>query len=211
MKAKPIIFSGMAILALCLATPGHLRADGTASQPGTVQYISPNANSSMTSSQSGAVMTNQNQLPTRVNKAKKLIGMNVRNPNNQKLGKVKDVVLNLQSGRIDYVVLKKAGRTHGTGKYVSLPPNVFTPSANNRYLILNADKNRLQNTYGFSKGNYPPMSNAVYGAQPAVEHEHIIIVPVPSSSDQDQDRDLNPDLDHEQNTTPDTGFDISSL
>lgn len=201
MKTKPIIFSGMAMVALCLATPGHLWAQG---------------NSSMATSQSGTVVANQNQPPAAVNKARDLIGMKVRNQNNEKLGKVKDVVLDLQSGRIDYVVLEKAGRTHGAGKYVSMPPSAFTPSADNRYLILNADKSRLQNTVGFSKRNYPPMGNPIYGAQPtetqpAVEHEHIIIVPVPSSPDSDQNPGLNPDQDHERNPSPDSGMDSSSF
>ncbi len=214
MKVKPMIFSGMTMVAFCLGTPGHLRADDAASQPGTAnqyQYISPNTSSSMTTDQSGAVMLNPNQVPTPVNKARNLIGMKVRNQNNQTLGKIKDVVFDLQSGRISYVVLEKAGRAHGTGPYVSLPPNAFTPSVDNRYLILNADKSRLQNSWGFSGNNYPPMGNPVYGAQPAVEHEHIIIVPVPMPPDSDQSPNLNPDQDHERIPSPDSGVDSSSF
>jgi len=92
-----------------------------------------------------------------------------------------------------------------------VPASAFTPTTDSRYLVLNADRNRLHSTWGFSGNNYPPMGNSVYGAQPVVEHEHIIIVPVPSSPDPDQSPNLNPDRDHERIPSPDSDTDSSSF
>ncbi|MDB6067948.1 MAG: photosystem reaction center subunit [Pedosphaera sp.] len=155
------------------------------------------------------------QTPTSVNKASKLIGMKVKNQNNQTLGKIKDVIIDPQSGRVDYVVMKKAGRTHGTGKEIAVPLTAFTPSPDRSHLVLNADKSQVQNARGFSKNNLPAMDNPVYGAQPAGAQPaadtqpRIYIVPVPVTPEQDQKQDK--DSDHDQtspsHTIPNTGTD----
>ena len=49
----------------------------------------------------------QNQAPAPVNRASNLIGMTVKNTNNETLGTIKELVFNLQSGRVAYVVLQK--------------------------------------------------------------------------------------------------------
>ncbi|HZQ47042.1 MAG TPA: PRC-barrel domain-containing protein [Verrucomicrobiae bacterium] len=218
MKARPIMFLGMTTAVLCLATPNCLRAHEVAGQPDTAnpphQSIPSDANNQgaagngLSGQSSGNTFTpNQNQAPAPVNRASNLIGMRVRNQNNQTVGKIKDIVFDLQSGRVAYVVLEKAGRAHGTGSNIAVPLSAFTPSSDNRQLILNADKNQVQNTRGFSGGNYPPMGNSVYGAQPAAETQHIIIVPVPMSPDQDHDNLSSPDQNHHQDASPDSDTD----
>src|SRR4051812_26000292 len=45
----------------------------------------------------------------RTNKASGLLGMEVRNSENQKLGEVKDLVMDMNSGRVSYAVLSVGG------------------------------------------------------------------------------------------------------
>ncbi len=234
MKAIPVIFSCLAVTALCLATPNRLRANDATNQPRParpLQYSFPDANGNEASpeyvspwspkegnsktapgdppdqndSSRGVFTPNQNQYPAPVNKAGSLIGMKVKNQYNETLGKIKDIVIDLQSGRVAYVVLEKAGRTHGTGANISVPLSAFTPSSDSKYLILNANKSQVQSAWGFSRNNYPPMGNPVYSAQAGREKEHIIIVPVPMSPEQYQD--MNPDGDK----TRDKNSDLSSF
>jgi len=155
------------------------------------------------------------QTPAPVNKASKLIGMKVKNQSNEKLGEIKDVVLDPQSGRVDYVVMKKAKAAKGTAKDIAVPLTAFTPAPDRSHLILNADKKQVASASGFSKKNYPPMNNPVYGAQPTttttttttptqIQPQVIYIVPVPMSGTHDTDQKQDSDSDQEHSTTPQT-------
>jgi sporulation protein YlmC with PRC-barrel domain len=155
------------------------------------------------SSSGSSSQLDTSQAPAPVNRASNLIGMTVKNQNQETLGTIKDVVFNLQNGRVAYVVLQKDGQT-GPNANIAVPLTAFTPSADNSALILNADKSKVQSAHGFSSTELPSISSQSYGAEPEVR-EHIIIVPVPSShlnQDQGQDQDQttphkrsNPDMD----------------
>lgn len=101
--------------------------------------------------------------PSRVNKANDLIGMQIRNQQDERLGKVKDVVLDLSSGRIAYVVLSTGGFRP---KYLALPPSSFTASSDEKYLVMNADKDKVRSAAGFRGNNWPDMATPSWGAEP---------------------------------------------
>ena len=110
-----------------------------------------------------ASMHLKNSVPARVNRAKSLIGMQIRNERDQRLGKVKDVVLDLESSRIAYVVLSTGGLRP---KYLALPPSAFTASSGEKCLVLNADRDKIKHAAGFSKNNWPNMATPSWGAEP---------------------------------------------
>jgi sporulation protein YlmC with PRC-barrel domain len=175
-----------------------------------------------TTAQTSAAVSTPAQTPKPVNKAKDLIGMKVKNQNNQKLGEIKDVVVDPQSGRVDYVVMKKAKSAKGTGKDIAVPLTAFTPAPDGKHLILNADKQQVASASGFSKKNYPAMSTPVYGAQPASygaqgaqpaadTQPQIIIIPVPVATPEhgqkpDQGSDLDQTSPSHANPSTDTGY-----
>jgi sporulation protein YlmC with PRC-barrel domain len=177
-------------------TGASLSEQSTTSIPVQSTTIVPDQSSSTawTNSSSGTALsqTDTNQAPAPVNKASTLLGMTVKNQNQETLGTIKDVVFNLQSGRVAYVVLQKDGQS-GPNANIAVPLTAFTPSPDNSTLILNADKSKVQSSQGFSSTDLPSVNSQSYGAEPEVR-EHIIIVPVPSSH-------LNPDQDQDQ-TTP---------
>jgi len=100
--------------------------------------------------------------PTNVNKASSLIGMEVRNQNDEKLGKIEDIVVDLNSGKIAYAVLN-AGNLFKT-KYLAVPVTAFAPSADQKHLTLTADKAKLESAKGFEKNMWPSVSNPDWGA-----------------------------------------------
>jgi len=91
---------------------------------------------------------------------RELIGVKVKNQNNENLGHVRDIVVDLRSGRVAYVVLS----VNGSGsKLIAVPPMAFagTPGG----LILNADLNKLQSALDFSEDRWPDLSSSSWGAR----------------------------------------------
>ncbi len=82
-----------------------------------------------------------------VERVDKVDGKSIMTSDNQKDGKIKDLVLDLQSGHILYVVVS------GTGKgTVAVSPQIFTqtPAANDEYAHVNVDKAKLDGAPQFT-------------------------------------------------------------
>jgi sporulation protein YlmC with PRC-barrel domain len=103
----------------------------------------------------------------KLNRASSLIGMDVRNSENVKLGDVKDVVFDLQSGKISYVVLSVGGFLGIGEKFIAVPPSTFSPGPEHDKLILNADKAKIQNAPSFAKSNWPDVNSPSWNTDSA--------------------------------------------
>lgn len=88
------------------------------------------------------------------NKASGLLGMEVRNRDNQKLGEIKDLVLESPS-KVSYAVLAVGGFLGLGEKLIALPPNAFHVADDGNYLVLDADKNKIQAAPGFPATAWP--------------------------------------------------------
>jgi sporulation protein YlmC with PRC-barrel domain len=102
----------------------------------------------------------------KINKASELIGMDVKNIQGEKLGEIKDVVIDFSGERISYVVLKADAGVLSADKLHAVPLKAFQPSADGTTLMLNADKQKLASAEGFSNDSWPSPSNPAWGAQP---------------------------------------------
>jgi sporulation protein YlmC with PRC-barrel domain len=91
----------------------------------------------------------------RTNKASGLIGMEVRNAENQKLGEVKDLVMDMNSGRVSYAVLSVGGFLGIGEKLIALPPGALKATDAGDHLVLNADKAKIQAAPGFAATSWP--------------------------------------------------------
>lgn len=89
------------------------------------------------------------------NKASGLLGMEVRNRENQKLGEVKDLVMNMDSGRLSYAVLSVGGFLGIGEKLIALPPGALKVADEGAYLVLNADKAKITAAPGFAATAWP--------------------------------------------------------
>jgi len=113
-------------------------------------------------------------------RASKLIGADVENPQGEKLGDIKDVVFDPETGRIRYAVLAFGGFLGLGEKYFAVPWTALTSKAGEKGdFILNIDREKLKNAPGFDKNNWPNMADrswakqiyAYYGVKPYWEQE----------------------------------------
>jgi len=79
----------------------------------------------------------------RANRAHDLIGMSVKNGQNEKLGKVNDLIVDLPTSHIVGVILSTGGILGAGSKDLLVPPAAFTSDAADKTLRLMADKNKL--------------------------------------------------------------------
>lgn len=91
------------------------------------------------------------------NKASKLTGMAVRNKQNEKIGKISEVVIDLDSGKVAYAVLSTGG------KLVAVPIQAFTVQKGEKDLLVNLDKKQLDQAPGFAKNDWPELNAAETG------------------------------------------------
>lgn len=89
------------------------------------------------------------------NKASNLIGADVRTRDAQKVGEVKDVVIDFESGRVAYVVVNANDIVEGNQTHIALPAQAFRITRDQNHVTIEADRNRLRNARTFADENLP--------------------------------------------------------
>jgi sporulation protein YlmC with PRC-barrel domain len=164
------IHSNWAIATLCMATAGWMTAqaqDSGANQPQTSQHAANQQTAQQAAQiQNGHGTMGETGQPQRINKCSDLIGTTVENQQGDKLGKIDEVVVDFQNGKVAYCVMTVEHKIFSTPKYLAIPLSAFQPSADGDRLILNADKDKVAQAQGFDRNSWPAMNNAAWGAQP---------------------------------------------
>ena len=93
------------------------------------------------------------------NKASGLLGMEVKNAQNEKLGNIKDLVLDLKSGKLSYAVLSVGGFLGLGEKLLAVPVDAFQINQQDGTLVLDADKAKIEAAPGFAATNWPPVDD----------------------------------------------------
>jgi sporulation protein YlmC with PRC-barrel domain len=90
-------------------------------------------------------------------KASKLIGSEVRNMQNEKLGKIEDFVLDMDNGTVNYVALASGGVLGAGEKLFAIPFNEVQMrlDGDSIYFLVNVSKEKIKNSKGFDKDNWP--------------------------------------------------------
>ena len=99
--------------------------------------------------------------PDRLNdaaKASEVIGMTVKNYQDEKLGEVKDLAVDVESGRIVQVILSTGGGIVETLRAV--PPRALHHDAAQKVLHLDADKEKLNGAPKFEMSNWAEYSDS---------------------------------------------------
>jgi sporulation protein YlmC with PRC-barrel domain len=103
-----------------------------------------------------------------------IIGDSVNNPQGENLGTIKDIMLDLDTGRVAYAVLSYGGFLGMGDKLFAVPWNAMRLDAPNHAFVLDVDQERLKEAEGFDPNEWPDMADQswgrrlhdFYGAQP---------------------------------------------
>jgi sporulation protein YlmC with PRC-barrel domain len=101
----------------------------------------------------------------RVLSASTLAGDRVKNSVGEELGKADEIMIDLPTGRVAYVVLSFGGILGMGNKLFAIPWGALRIDEDEKCLILDLDKQRLENAPGFDKGNWPDMADVTWGTK----------------------------------------------
>lgn len=87
--------------------------------------------------------------------ASTLTGDEVKNLDNESLGELKDIMIDTLSGEVCYGVLSYGGVLGIGDKLFAVPWDALTVDGENKCLILNVSKERLESAPGFDKNHWP--------------------------------------------------------
>ena len=101
--------------------------------------------------------------------ASSLIGDTVKNSQDETIGNLKEIMIDVQSGRVAYGVLDFGGILGMGNKLFAVPWQAFEVDETHELLRLDVDKERLKNAEGFDQNNWPDTADLDWGQK---VHDH---------------------------------------
>ena len=100
--------------------------------------------------------------PLKVLTAKSIIGDAVENPQGDELGTIKDLMINIHTGKIDYVVLQFGGFLGIGDKLFAVPFEALRVDPKKEVFLLDKDKEYLKKAPGFDQEHWPETNSKHY-------------------------------------------------
>jgi sporulation protein YlmC with PRC-barrel domain len=97
--------------------------------------------------------------------ASTLEGNDVVNYQDQDLGKIKEIMIDVPSGRVAYAVLSSGGFLGLGDKLFAIPWAALSLDTDRKCFILDVDAERLKNAPGFDKDHWPTMADPTWATQ----------------------------------------------
>ena len=91
-----------------------------------------------------------------------LIGDDVYNHKDEDLGDIKEIMLDVNSGRIAYAVLSFGGFLGIADKLFAVPWSALKLDTANKRFLLNVEKKSLESAPGFDKDDWPDMADPTW-------------------------------------------------
>lgn len=88
-----------------------------------------------------------------------LTGDTVRNRADEEIGKVEEIMIDRGSGRVAYVVLSAGGFLGLGDKFFAIPWDMVEVDTARHGVIVDIDKETVENAPGFDKDNWPDSSD----------------------------------------------------
>ncbi len=103
-----------------------------------------------------------------------LIGEEVRNQQDQDIGEIREIMIDMRTGQVGYAVLSFRPALAYSERLFAVPWKALQHDAANHRFMLNIDQSQLQNAPAFDKDQWPDMADATwvreihafYGADP---------------------------------------------
>jgi sporulation protein YlmC with PRC-barrel domain len=89
-----------------------------------------------------------------------LIGDSVKNASGDDLGNVEDLMINTETGDVEYAVLSFGGFLGIGDKLFAVPLEVMKVDTKHKRLVLDESKERLEKAPGFDKDQWPNHADA---------------------------------------------------
>lgn len=100
-----------------------------------------------------------NESMQQISRASKIIGTKVKDAKGGKLGDIKDLVLDPESGQVVYAVVSFGGVFGVGNKLFAVPLKALHWTRDKEYYALDLDKETLKKAPGFDKKHWPDSSN----------------------------------------------------
>lgn len=100
----------------------------------------------------GALYSN---VPLKHLTASSIIGDKVYNGQNEHLGKIIDMMIDILAGRIDYFIVEFSGFLGLNAKYFAIPFGFMKVDAENKCYVFDQKKEAMENAPGFDKEHWP--------------------------------------------------------
>jgi sporulation protein YlmC with PRC-barrel domain len=94
-----------------------------------------------------------------------LMGNDVYNHKDEDLGDIKEIMLDMRTGRVSYAVLSFGGFLGMGEKLFAVPWNALTLDTKNHRFVLNVEKERLKQAPGFDKDKWPNMADQAWAKE----------------------------------------------
>jgi sporulation protein YlmC with PRC-barrel domain len=91
-----------------------------------------------------------------------LIGDHIYNAQDEHLGDLKEIILEIETGKVAYAVMSAGGVFSIGEKLFAVPWDALKLDTVNKRLILNVDKERLDNAPGFDSDHWPDMADQTW-------------------------------------------------
>ena len=101
-------------------------------------------------------------------------GTSVKGPTGDSLGDIKDLMIDLTTGRVAYAVVSFGGLLGIGSKLFAVPLQALKQDAADKSFVLDTTKEALENAHGFDEDHWPDFADRSW--QPAV-HEHYKTAP----------------------------------
>jgi len=96
--------------------------------------------------------------------ASTLDGDRVLSSDGDEVGKVKEIMLDVESGRIAYMVISSGGFLGIGDKLLAVPWNALTLDAARKCFVIALNSERVKNAPGFDKGEWPSMADRTWAS-----------------------------------------------
>lgn len=94
--------------------------------------------------------------------ASTLDGDKILSTDGEEVGKVKEIMLDVQGGRIAYVVMSCGGFLGIGDKLLAIPWNALTLDTTRKCFLVSLSSERIKNAPGFDKQHWPSMADATW-------------------------------------------------
>jgi sporulation protein YlmC with PRC-barrel domain len=156
-------------LVITLVMSGFAWTSMAVAQQNTPTTTTPTTQERMRKATPSQSQSQTSQMATDILRVSEVIGITVENTQGDNLGEIHDVVVDPSDGSVAYAVLAAGGFLGLGEKYFAIPWRAFQAVTDDNdkteveRLILDADKDRMQNAPGFDKDNWPDMANPEWG------------------------------------------------